>query len=310
MTRAIPFETSAALSVERAVEDAANLLLSAEAHSVMLSELGVIHIPQAASANPMQIRAVASLYLASALESAGLIQAVDALTRMVRSGQIMHDLGDATGLIVTFWENRKERAAPEERQALFASLFGSPADVVDSFSGTNNGFEERLFALCEAIIDAADGGPLVNMRRAARRLSENLVQAGNDMVLIMARDIIASLSRSIAILNHPKIRTALGARSLWQSVAAIDRRQRRPVRPTLNHLRRGRAGMVLLAWLGDFLEQKDASTHRPTADAPVLAAALDWVDETITLIEAVDGSRQAQRGSASESTGSWLDLGR
>ena len=306
-------EQAGAQSAENALKDAERLLLSAEAHSLMLAELAPIALPPAARAEPIQLRAVASLYLASTLEAAGLIQAADDFTRMVRSGMI-GDLGDATGLVVAFWDARSERSSEAERLALFGRLFGAPAGPVDASGGLNEVFEELLLDLCDNIVKAADGQGSARMRMAAERVAENIAEVANDMVLMMARDIISSLSQAIAILNHPAVRAALTARTMWEAVSAIDRRLRRPTRPTLSHLRRGRAGMVVLAWLADLVERADRGGARIDGDDPVLGAALDWVDETIALIRSEEEGRTGTHAGPSPGTapnaGSWHDLGR
>lgn len=303
-------EQAGGLSAESALKDAERLLVAAESHALMLAELGAIELPPTARAEPLQLRATASLYLASTLEAAGLIQAADDLTRIVRSGMI-RDLGAATDLVVAFWEQRNERASEAERIALFGRLFGAPAGPVDVAGGLNQTFEELLLDLCDNIVKAADGQGTARMRMAAERVAENIAEVANDMVLMMARDIISSLSQAIAILNHPAVRAALTARTMWDAVAAIDRRLRRPLRPTLSHLRRGRAGMVVLAWLADFVESADRGGNpRIDADSPVLGAALDWVDETLALIRSEEETSAGHQPGGSPDSGSWHDLGR
>ena len=313
MIAAALVEQTQARSVESALKDAERLLLSAESHALMLAELGEIALPPAAHAEPLQLRAVASLYLASTLEAAGLIQAADDLTRMVRSGMI-RDLGEATELVVDFWEARNDRANEAERLALFGRLFGAPTGPVDTAGGLNDAFEELLLDLCDNIVKAAEGQSSARMRMAAQRVAENIGQVANDMVLMMARDIISSLSQAITILNHPGVRAALTARTMWGAVSAIDRRLQRPARPTLSHLRRGRAGMVVLAWLADFVERNDGGSTPIDGDDPVLGAALDWVDETIALLRAEEdaqiGHPVGRAPGGSPNAGSWHDLGR
>lgn len=308
-------EQNGARSLEYALKDAQGLLLSAETLAVMLSEFGRIDLPAPQLARPMELRAVASLYLASTLEAAGLIQAADDLTRLVQSGAVRGDLGDAMKLVIDFWEARGERATEDERVALFGRLFGSPAGPVDGYGGLNLAFEERLLDLCDTIINAAEGRGNARLSISAERVAENIAGVTNDMVLMMARDIIASLGSAIAILNHPTVRASLSARTMWASVAAIDRRLGRPVRPTLSHLRRGRAGMVVLAWLADFLERPEIHGRAAVeANDPVVGASLDWVDETISIIESEERSGRsgpvAQPPRPRDLAGSWLDLGR
>ena len=298
------------VSVERAVGEAKRLLLSADAHAVVLSELGAIELPPSSQAEPMQLRAVASLYLASTLEAAGLIEAADDLTRLVRTGALPGDLGAAARLVEAFWDGRNDRTSAEERSALFGRLFGATTGPPDAY-GANDAFEERLLDLCEAIIDAAETGSHRRVRGAGERLAENVAGAANDMVLMMARDIMGNLSQAIEILNHPQVRAMLMARTLWDAVASIDRRFHRSVRPTLSYLRRGRAGMTVLAWLADMLD--GSGTAAVTADDGVIDAAVSWVDETLSILRA----QEAAGGAAGEAppggeagVPSWLDLAR
>lgn len=302
--------------VERAVDEAARLLLAAESHAVMLAELGAIELPPAARAEPMQMRAVASLYLASTLEAAGLIEAADDLTRLIRSGALAGDLAEAAPLVSEFWSGRTQRVTGDERSALFARLFGAPSGPVDVMSSVNEQFEELLLDLCDAIIDAAGHGTPRRVRTAGMRLAENVAGAANEMMLLMARDIIGTLGEAIAILNHPQVRGLLMARTLWDAVAAIDRRFRRATRPTLSYLRRGRAGMTVLAWLADALDDSapDGPMIRP--DDSVVDAAVNWVDETLSIIraeEAIGARLQPASGGGVDTPprpSPWLDLAR
>lgn len=311
---------AAPFGLKRAVEDAGHLLLAAETHSVMMSELGQIDLPPAARGDAMQLRAIASLYLASTLEAAGLIQAADDFTRLVRTGAIPGDLGEAAALVEAFWDARNQRISEGERLALFGRLFGAPAGPDDAAGAANGAFEELLLDLCDAIMKAADGGSQGHVRSGGVHLAENIADAANDMVQMMARDILDGLGQAIAILNHPQVRAMLAARTLWDAVAAIDRRFRRAPRPTLTHLRRGRAGMAVLAWLADVIDSIESSAGAiVSAGDTVIDAAIDWVDETLSIVrgEAAQGPAAARPPAGADapravqgSGSSWRDLGR
>ncbi len=53
-----------------------------------------------------------------------------------------------------------------------------------------------------------------------RGLAENIGGAANDALLMMAREIIDTPSKAIAILNNPSIRAMLAARTLRDAVGA------------------------------------------------------------------------------------------
>jgi hypothetical protein len=306
---AFALKTSTPFGLRRAMEDAQALLLSAELHATMLADLDLPELPSVARADAMQLRAIASLYLASTLEAAGLIQATDDLTRLVRTGAIQGDLGEAASHVEAFWDDRNNRASEAERLALFGRLFGAPAGPDDATGGANSGFEEMLLDLCDAIMKAIDGGSQGRVRAAATQLVENVAQASNDMVQMLARDILDSLGHAIAILNHPSVRTMLGGRTMWDAVAAIDRRFRRTSRPTLTHLRRGRAGMAVLAWLADNVDALESSTGALVRNGDlVVDAAIDWVDETLSIVRN-DGNIPPSGNATGRGGSAWRDLG-
>ncbi|MDO9367737.1 MAG: hypothetical protein Q7T68_04135 [Sphingopyxis sp.] len=295
---------------ETALLDAEALLTHAENFAVMLAELGHIELPPTTYADPMQLRAIASLYLAATLESAGLIDAADDLVRMVRTGMLTGDLGEAATAVQAFWRDRRDHIQPNERQALFARLFGTPSETLDMDAGSNAAFDEHMLDLCDAIIKAAESGAPRQLHVAATRLAENIGGTANDALLMMAREIIDTLSKAIAILNNPAIRAMLAARTLWDAVGAIDRRLKRPPRGTLNHLRRGRAGMAVIAWVADILTEVDRDG--PAALIPpeiIVSAALDWIDETVALLrqEEANAARQGATPTARNQP-AWADL--
>jgi hypothetical protein len=313
---------AAPLGLKRAIEDASHLLLAAEAHAVMMSELGQIDLPPASVAgDAMQLRAIASLYLASTLEAAGLIQATEDFAALVRTGAIPGDLGDAAPLVDAFWKARQERITERERLALFGRLFGAPSGPDDVSSAANDQFEELLLDLCDAIMKAADGGSQGRVRVGGARLAENVASAANDMVQMIARDILDCLAQAIAILNHAQVRSVLRARTLWDAVTSIDRRFRRAPRPTLAHLRRGRAGMAVLAWLADAIESiEQGAGALISAGDTVIDSAIDWVDETLSILREEDAQTPVSSAPVRPVVGvtpgtqgvgsSWRDLGR
>lgn len=305
------FDASAPLGLRRALDEAGALLLSAELESTMLAELDLPELPPALRADAMQLRATASLYLASALEAAGLIQAADDLTRLLRSGALPGDPGAAAPLIEAFWDDRNQRASETERLALFDRLFGAPAGPQDLATGSNHEFEELLLNLCDALMKAVEGGSHARVRAAALGLAENLAHAASGIVQMLAGEILSSLSAAVAILNHPDVRAMLGGRTMWDAVTAIDRRLKRPARPTLAHLRRGRAGMALLAWLADNAERLEAPSGPLVAPGDlVVDAAIDWIDETLSLLRGEDGPPSAPAAGGPQGRSGWHDLGR
>jgi hypothetical protein len=251
-----------------------------------------------------QLRAIASLYLAADLEAAGVVPAVEMLAGLSRGGGLGLDLGDAAALVADFWRGRNDRATAEERGHAFGRLFDS-------------GFEDQMLDLCEALYkldelatNASYGGVAqqARVRSAANRLLETLVGGGGGITVFLAQEIMTAIKVALAILGHPDLRGSLGARDVWSSIAAIDRmaRVRRPD-PRL-YVRRGRAGLTVLAWLAD------ASPHVVVAgqplvalDHPVIAAAIDWMETALAIGEAA-GELPPAAGQPAEAASPWAAL--
>jgi hypothetical protein len=301
---------AAETALELLLRRSETLVAAASALAVALEDLGAIDLPPPGGAvDQAQLRALATLYLAAELEGAGAIPAAEALVRLARSGSLARDFGAATSLLQTFWQTRNERIGSGERLAIFARLFGTPAGADDAQAPPNVAFEERMIDLCDALYRLDEAGPApggvgpqARVRGAARRLLDALVRASGGFTALVAQELLETLKLALAILAHPAVKAAFGARSVWDVVAAIDRSLRAPPRPHALHLRRGQAGMTLLAWLADTAPRLDV-TGGPlvTIDNVVIEAAVDWLEASLALGEAAAPPVPAGSGSAPRS---------
>ena len=274
------------LLLESALRKSQSLLVEAQAFAVGLDELGSIDLPPVlhGEVDKAQLRAIASLYLAADLEAAGVIPAVETLAGLSRGG-INVDLGGAAPLVAAFWRTRGERATADERGQAFDRLFGG-------------GFEDAMLDLCEALYKLDElatnttyGGiaQQTRVRSTAVRLAEALGDAGGGITVFLAQEIMASLKESLAILGNADLRGAFGARDVWGTIAGIDRltRTRRPD-PRL-YVRRGRAGVTVLAWLADATPHLENAAQLLVAlDHPVIPAAIDWMEAALAIGETGD----------------------
>jgi len=277
-----------------------HLVAAASAFAFALEELPgdlpAIDLPPSTGAgmDQAQIRAVAVLYLASELEAAGAIAAVEDLVRLARSGGLQLDLGKATPLVESFWLGRQERATQAERQSCFTGLFGSAGGPQPAGHAANEEFEDRLIDLCEALYKLDEqatnrswGGvpQQARARAAAVQLLDNLSHNAGGLTVFLAQEILATLKQSLQILNHPAVLAAFGSRTVRDAIAAINRQLRRP--PAGNYdvrVRRGQAGMTILAWLAEAAPLLD-SAAKPLVgiDHPVIPAAVDWLEASLSL---------------------------
>lgn len=254
--------------------------------------LGALNPPHAAEADDhAHLQAMASLYLMSQLEHAALLPAVELLSKLAVSGGIPLDLGSASSKLMQFWQHRNERFSPEERRSLFDRLFNADFDnfMIDIC--------EALYKLDEGAMRPGTSNPLeqAKVRTVAAQLSDHLLNHTTGESAFAANDILASIRAATTILNDPHVEHVFGTHSLWTTVQAILHRYGGEVGNPTAFVTRGKAGLTILAWLAEAQAMMGDST-RPFVglDNPVIAAATDWLNASLTIEESkVDGSKQA-----------------
>ncbi len=295
-------------ALEIALQRAEQLVAQAHTVAFALDEIDAIELPPSAGAvvDQAQLRAIATLYLASELEDADVLGAAEALTRLARSGSLAVDLGEAARLLQELWRQRNERANEAERRGFFSALFGAPGGIDHSEQPPNREFEDRLIDLCEALYKLdeqasnSDWGGVAQqarVRAAAQRLLANLVRVSSGLTVFLAQEVLAAVKQALAILAHRAVKSAFGARDVWGVVAAVARLARRPRMDPALHVRRGQAGMTLLSWLAEaapFLEQ--GGKPLVSLNHPVIPAAVDWLEASLALGESAAPAPPPARG--------------
>ncbi|WP_147414232.1 hypothetical protein [Sphingomonas gilva] len=307
--------------VGAALATGGRLTARAQAVAFALDEIGDIDIPEplAARIDRAQLRALATLYLAADLEAAGIVPAVDALAGLASTGAASLDLGEAQALVAGWWRRRNERAGGPERNAFFSRLFGTANGPVAADADRNYQFEDCMLELCEALykLDELSGGDpyggaaqQARVRAAARRLTQNLAAASGGIAAFMAAEIIAMLKEAFAIVGHPDLRRTFAARDLWDVVGGIARLARQRFEPAGPYLRRGKAGMTVIAWLAEVADRLGgAGGPNVVIGHPVVGSAIDWIEATLDIGESSAALAPAQPVPAAEAASPWAALG-
>lgn len=289
-----------ATRLEAAVEHGLQLVAAVEAlaESFALGGLGDIELPPEGSSSTDQasLRAVAPLYLAAELESAGLLSAVELLAGLFASGGLRLERGPGADKLAAFWRARHERFSPAERGALFVRLFGSGIGAgLATEGGANRSFPSLFTDFTEALYQwerSTAWGPATGphedarVRAAARQVAANLLPRSGGLAAFAARDVLGTVQRAVEILKVPAVQSALGARTLWDTVRNAFVRYRREAPETAGHLARGQAGQLLLAWLADVLPHL-TNFSRPilTPGHEAITAAASWLQASLLLEE-------------------------
>lgn len=293
--------------LDNALRKSGLLIGAAKSFAVALEELGGLDLPPVVHGqiDQAQLRAIASLYLASDLEAAGVVSAVEQLSGIYRSAAMAIDLGKAAPLVADFWRQRGDRATAEERGQTFRRLFGG------DFENLMLDLCEALYKLDELATNANYGGVAqqTRVRSAATRLLEAVIDGGGGITIFLAQEIMDSLKAALAILGHADLKGVFGARDVWGTIAGIDRmtKTRRPD-PRL-FVRRGRAGMTVLSWLADAAPHlENFSVLLVALDHPVIPVAIDWMEAALDIGEASGGPSQPAIRLNSTPASSWAAL--
>jgi hypothetical protein len=250
------------------------------------------------------LRSVPVLYFASELEEARLMTAAETLAGLFVSGGLHSDVGPAASrLLVEFWQRRHERFAAPERQAFYAHLFGSPlGPPLANEKGRNTEFESLMIDLCEALYKADEdpgfqGGydTEVPIRERASQLAANLLPRAGGMATFAAGELLDTIGKAVALFKQVPLQQALGSHGLWGAVQTVSQSYLGEAVDVDSHVRRGKTGMLVLAWMTENLPLLGDNGHRLLGPGdPVMSAAGTWLEASLTLHEHAPGAGAAR----------------
>lgn len=269
--------------------------------ALTLDALGALTLPAATTADDQaHLRSLASLYLASQLEQAFLLPAVELLAGMGVEGGVSVDLGTAASRLMSFWQHRKERFTAEERRGLYERLFGS------EFENLMIGLCEALYKLDEGAVRQGMSNPLeqAKVRTLGEQLAEHLLNHTTGESVFAATDILGSIRTATDILKDPHLQHAFGGHSIWTTVSAILRRYGGNTTDPASFVVRGKSGLTILLWLADAHGVINASAQPLVGlDNPVIAAAVDWLQSSLTIEQSKAAAQAPAAGAAHPAEG-------
>lgn len=198
------------------------------------------------------VRAIQVIYTAAMLEDLKLFQVVDRLAQLFQHGLLpLNRRGAASGLY-KYWKETSARMTETDRRNLYASTLGL-AGGVDGVA-VNREFIDlwMRFVARVAVLGRQPVIPETDelaLRRSATELARNLSLHGGGVALFAAVDLQKQIAFSIKLLSEPEIKSAYGARDMWQvvdQVATIDLGG--PVNIN-RHRVMSAAGATIISWL-------------------------------------------------------------
>jgi hypothetical protein len=236
-----------------------------------LAELGDIQLPEGpagGAAAAADLEPLGPFYLAYELELAGLLRTAELLAGLFASGSITAPLGAAAKQLAAFWQDRRNRLAPQERLELFQHVFEPPY------------FDRLLAAVMQTIASLGDHLQVPDWHEAAlleqggEQLIEFLGSRAGGMVSFAAHDITNTIDTALSFMRNPELLRAFGVRDLWELVQyAAGENGGTTLAELQRHVDLGKSGQVILSWLAESARAGSLHLDSSTPGVSRLAAA-------------------------------------
>ena len=165
------------------------------------------------------IKAIGALYFAAMLDELMIFQVVDRLVALLALGQLPLGCGNAAALLRSGWQEAQLRLSDKDRRNIYARTLGMPGGDVSV--SANSQFNDLWIRFIAAI---ASGGAHGSTVGAGHDLAVNLTLHGYGVANFAAEALQQQIRYLGTILSDPEIRSAFGARDMWQVVEQVATR--------------------------------------------------------------------------------------
>lgn len=244
------------------------------------------------------------IYFSAMLEDAQLFAVADKLVELFQNGMLPIGRGGAGDLLHGYWKKGVDRLSEVERRNLYARTLGFPggdpsqanpnrefSDLWLRFVSAVSSFARQVTVdnLLRARVPGAVSGEQV--RKSGRDLAANLSLHGYGVAHYAAADLQSQIKDVIALLSNEEIRSAYGARDMWQVVEQVSAFELGGARSSSRYRTLATSGAVIIAWLAKKAEHLSGSyqpspiemdeVRRPTSRAQGTKATADPTDRDL-----------------------------
>ena len=213
------------------------------------------------------IRLMGPMIFASMFEELKAFQVLDRLVEMFQRGVLPIGRGPAGTRLYQYWRDAPNRMSESERQTFYAMTLGVPGGPADGmanaeFSDLWMRFvssvsplirEERVDRLIRATTPASISQQQV--RKAARDLAANLSLHGYGMSYYAAVDFQTQINEMIQLLSYPEIKSAFGARDMWQVIDQVAQLELGGARNSAKYRTLATCGAIITSWLANHTDR-------------------------------------------------------
>ena len=208
--------------------------------------------------------AVQAIYFCFTLEEMRLFQVVERIVELFRQGLLPLGRGKMGDYLFGYYKRAAERFTESERRDLYMRLFGAPGG--NPVGGEpNRDFNELWLRFVAAVSSFARQLTVERMlrgtvplavsqeqvRKAGRDLAANLSRNGFGIAYFAATELQQSVLEFRDLLQDAEVRSAFGARDMWQVIDTVNVNYLGGARNTYRYRTQSRAGAVIIRWLAN-----------------------------------------------------------
>ena len=209
------------------------------------------------------IRALQPAYFSAMLEELKFHQVVDKLSDLAQSGVLPIGRGEAANRLFKYWREAALRISEAERRSFYARTLGIPGG--DDGGMPNKEFNDlflRFISAVSSFIRQNNVDDLLRtrfpgaisqqqVRKAGRDLAANLSLHGYGMAYPFAVEIQKQIKDIIDILSDDEIKSAFGAKDIWQVIDQVATLELGGARNSVRYRTMAASGATIFAWLAN-----------------------------------------------------------
>ncbi len=236
-----------------------------------ITELGIDlpDLEQATDADIVadNVRLMGPMVCAAMFDELKAFQVIDKLVELFQHGMLPIGSGEAGKLLYKYWKEAPNRMSESERKNFYAMTMGIPGG--ESSGMVNRDFNDlwlrfvssvssyvrqnEVDKLLRSSMPSAISGQQV--RKAARDLAANLSLHGYGMAYYAALDLQDQIRTIIRLLSDSDIRSAYGARDMWQVVDQVATLELGGAKTSSRYRTLATCGAIITAWLADNVQR-------------------------------------------------------
>lgn len=213
------------------------------------------------------VRLMGPMVCAAMFDELKAFQVVDKLVELFQHGMLPIGSGEAGKLLYKYWKEAPNRMSDSERKNFYAMTMGIPGG--ESSGMVNRDFNDlwlRFVSSVSSYVRQNEVDKLLRsampssisgqqVRKAARDLAANLSLHGYGMAYYAALDMQDQIRTIIRLLSDPDIRSAYGARDMWQVVDQVATLELGGAKTSSRYRTLATCGAIITAWLADNVQR-------------------------------------------------------